>query len=208
MILRIVAGVSLVLGIAGLLGFLHLIGKGPFASLEMRHLREMKDRVEIPAAYDSVGFDDFAELPHHWSVAEYSGLERRAVSLEGYVQRILRASDGDIHLEIVPEPPPRGELVMYVTGEITPGISRGSQRWSYTGIANALRPDFGATTPWEDGPRRARIKGWLLYDFQYDDSLGEWSGDFHPPRATGWEIHPVTAIDLWSDSLGFMEYTR
>jgi hypothetical protein len=71
-----------------------------------------------------------------------------------------------------------------------------------------LQPEFGATTPWEGGPRRTRISGWLLYDFQYDDSLGEWSGDFHPPRATGWEIHPVTAIDIWSDSLGFVEYPR
>jgi len=205
---RIVAALALICGASLLLAYLHLIGKGPFASLEMRHLREMKERTAVPAEYTPFTFADFAALPHRMSIAEYSAIERRTVSLDGYVQHILRASDGDTHLEIVAQPDSARRVQMYVTGEITPAFIEGSPRWRYGALAAAFRPDIGSVTPWEAGPRRVRIRGWLLFDFQYDDSLGHWRPDALP-RVTGWEIHPVTAIDLWSDSLGrFVEYPR
>lgn len=208
MIVRIAAGFALVLGVTALLGYLHLIGKGPFASLEARHLREMKDRDTTPSSFEPFTVDSFAALPHRLSVAEYSGIERRGVSLVGYVQNMLRASDGDIHLEIVPHPDSLRRFQNYVTGEITPAFRRGSERWRFGPLAAALRPDLGTRTPWPGGPRRARFRGWLLFDFQYDDSLGLWHGK-PSPRVTGWEIHPVTGIDLWDDSLGrFVEYPR
>lgn len=206
--MRIAAGVALALGATVLLAFLHTLGKGPFAALEMRHLRDMKDRTAVPAAYAEYGYEDFARLPHRLSVAEYSALERQGVALEGYVQRMLRASDGDTHLEIVPEPDSAGALRMYVTAEVTPAFARGSDRWHYAGLAAALRPFHATETAWSGGPRRVRLRGWLLYDFQYDDSLGIWSGAVNP-RMTGWEIHPVTGIALWDDALGrFVEYAR
>lgn len=208
MIVRIVAGFAFVLGIAALMGYLHVLGKGPFASLEMRHLREMKDRDSAPASYEPYGFEDFAALPHRLSVAEYSVIERRGVSLEGYVQNMLRAADGDIHLEIVPRPDSARAFQMYVTGEITPGFTLGSPRWSFEVLAAELRPTLGTWVSWPVEPRRARFRGWLLFDFQHDDSLGQWSKGF-ANRATGWEIHPVTGIELWDDSLArFVEYPR
>jgi hypothetical protein len=207
-IVRIAAGFAFVLGVTALMGYLHVLGKGPFASLEMRHLREMKERVGAPSSVTSCSFEDFAALPHRLSVAEYSAIERRGVSLEGYVQNMLRASDGDIHLEIVPRPDSARAFQMYVTGEITPEFTRGSPRWRFEALAAELRPDRGARTPWTDGPRRARFRGWLLFDFQYDDSLGLWT-DRPAPRMTGWEIHPVTGIELWDDALArFVEYPR
>jgi hypothetical protein len=207
-IVRIAAGFAFVLGVTALMGYLHVLGKGPFATLEMRHLREMKERTTAPASYAPVTFEDFAALPHRLSVAEYSAIERRGVSLEGYVQNMLRASDGDIHLEIVPRPDSAGAVQMYVTGEITPGFTRGSPRWRFEALAAELRPDRGTRTPWPGGPRLARFRGWLLFDFQYDDSLGLWT-DEPALRMTGWEIHPVTGIELWHDSLArFVEYPR
>jgi hypothetical protein len=204
--MRIAAGLSLALGITVLMAFLHLLGKGPFASLEMRHLRDMKDRTDVPSAPTEYSFEDFRRLPHRLSVAEYSGLERQAVVLEGYVQHMLRAPDGDTHLEIVPYSD--SLPAAYVTAEITPGFVRSSGQWRFERLAAALRPARGTRTPWSGGPRRTRMSGWLLYDFQHDDSLGHGRGD-GVPRMTGWEIHPVTAIELWDDSLGrFVEYAR
>ena len=208
MIVRIAAGFALVLGIAALMGYLHILGKSPFSSLEMRHLREMKERTTSPASFTPFAFDDFAALPHRLSVAEYSAIERRGVSLEGHVQHMLRASDGDIHLEIVPRPDSARAFQMYVTGEITPEFTQGSPRWRFEALAAELRPDRGTHTPWPEEPRRARFRGWLLFDFQYDDSLGLWT-DKPAPRMTGWEIHPITGIELWDDSLArFVEYPR
>jgi len=207
-IVRIAAAFALVLGITALMGYLHMIGKGPFASLDMRHLRDMKERDTAPSSYTPMSFDDFAALPHRLSVAEYSAIERRGVSLEGYAQNMLRASDGDIHLEIVPHPDSARALQLYVTGEITPEFARDSPRWRFETLAAQLRPDYGTQSPWAGGPRRARFRGWLLFDFQYDDSLGTWKDEV-TRRITGWEIHPVTGIELWDDSLArFVEYPR
>ena len=174
----------------------------------MRHLRAMKDRTAVPIRVEPFTFEAFAALPHRLPVAGYAVIERRAAVVTGYIQHALRASDGDMHLEIIPEPDTTGAGTLYLTGEITPAMLRGSRNWAFGALVATLRPDFGTLGPWVGGPRRARIRGWLLYDFQHDDSLGHWTSDA-VPRMTGWEIHPVTGIELWSDSLArFVEYPR
>ena len=205
MILRFAAALSLLLGVAGLLGFLVLIGKGPLASPAARHMRAMKDRVAAPDSLVDYVFADFSALPHHAPLAEYAALERRGVRLEGYVQRMLVASDGDIHLEVAAGPAgPDWPQDVYVTSEITPRWRRGSDAWVYDRLVAAVRPGIGGATPWDAGARRVRVSGWLLYDYPYDLPQGP-----AQKRLTGWEIHPVTRIELWDDSPGtFVDYRR
>jgi hypothetical protein len=208
--LRIAAALALLLGITGFLGYLRLIGEGPFVPLPLRHLRELKERTEPPRDPQPLSFAQLRALPHDWSVAEYSALERRGVTLEGYVQRVLRASDDDIHLEVTPEwPAPERGLVSYATAEITPGVRRDAPAWNYGTLVRAFRVNEGDVTPWDAGPRRVRLTGWLLFDFQYDsrpDSLALASG---ARRMSGWEVHPVTGIELWDDSLArYLELPR
>jgi hypothetical protein len=208
-ILRIAAALSLLLGVTGLVGFLFVIGKGPLAPPAARHMRAMKNRVTAPDSLADVAFVDFAALPHEAPLAEVAALERRGVRLEGYVQRMQIASDGDIHLEIATGPDaPAWPYAVYVTGEVTPQWRRGSGTWVYDQLVAVLRPMIGGATPWNGGARRVRISGRLLYDYQYDDP-------HETPRApwqmreTGWEIHPVTGIERWDDSLAaFVEYRR
>ena len=209
MILRPAAALALILGAAALLAFLHLLGEGPFVSLEASHLRDMKERVDDPPRIEPTSFDGMVALPHRRTVAEYSAYERRGVSLEGYVQHLMRASDGDLHLEIVAHAlSPTDWDTAYVTAEITPRVRRGAPNWSYERLVERFRPRIGGATPWAEGTRRIRVRGWLLYDWQYD---APWSG---PPRhrverLTGWEIHPVTGIEVWDDSSArFVEVAR
>jgi len=213
-ILRVAAVLALVLGAAALLAFLHVLGEGPFVSLESSHLREMKERVDPPTAVEPVTFDSMIALPHLRPVGEYSAIERRGVSLEGYVQHVLRANDGDFHLELVAKPVAPGQWdTAYVSAEITPGVrartdSRpGTSGWSYAALMERLRPKVGDVTPWPFGMNRVRISGWLLYDWQYD---APWHGAGHPgQRLTGWEIHPVTGIEVWNEGLKrFIEVPR
>jgi hypothetical protein len=75
-----------------LLGYLRVVGKGPLAPLEERHLRDMKDRAQSPRNVTPYTFADFQRLPHDLTVAKYSGLERHGVALEGYAQYMLTAS--------------------------------------------------------------------------------------------------------------------
>jgi hypothetical protein len=73
-------------------------------------------------------------------------------------------------------------------------------RWSYEGLVAAFHPNHGGASPWDSGPRRVRLSGWLLYDFQYDTPPSPWSLQYQAPRVSGWEIHPVTRIELWDDA--------
>lgn len=202
MTFRVLAGLVLALSAMALLGGLAVLGKGPGASRELRHLRAGKARTNAPARYAAWTADSFAALPHGRPLERYAPLERRGVSLEGWVQRTMLAGDGDLHLEVAPTP--RGENgpdTVYVTAEITPQWRRAG-RWSDGALVAFFRPNRGGVTPWPGGPRRVRVSGWLLYDFQYDRTPTEWALRNLAARRTGWEIHPVTRLECWDDSLG------
>ncbi len=199
MIVRIAAGLALATGTVLLMVFLHLLGKGPWASPEARHLRAMKDRIAAPAAATPVSAAWMAALPHRAPLARRAAIERRAVVIDGWVRQILWASDGDVHLELIPGPPPGGDDQRYVTAEVTPQFRRRHPAWRYEALAAALRPDYGGATPWPTGPARVRVTGWLLYDFQYDEPL---PADATHGRITGWELHPVTAMAVWDTARG------
>jgi len=201
--LRAAAALSLLVGAAALLAYLHVMGHGPFATLAERHLRAMKDRLAPPESVEVFTLADFAALPHRAAVADYAPLERRGVVMEGYVQRFMRAVDDDYHLEIAPTPrAPGGADTVYATAEITPGIRRDSRPWSYERLVAAFRPNRGGVTSWDQGPRRVRVSGWLLYDYPYDAPPSAWTMRMASPRISGWEIHPVTRIELWDAALG------
>ena len=211
--LRALAALAVLVGASLLILYLWWIGESPFSPPEDRHLREMKERVAVPDSFRTFTFEDFAALPHARPLAEFAPLERQGVTLEGYVQAMSLSLDGDFHLAIIP----RADTLTWinvppVTGEITPESRRGSRRWTWERLRARFRP-FSRTGGWPGGPRRARISGWLLYDFQYDEpyQMTRLPLQRNPGgrRVTGWEIHPVTRLEFWDDSLRtFVEYRR
>ena len=206
MLIRVAAAVSLMLGITILMLYLDDIGKAPWSARPDRHLRAMKDRTAQPDAYETMSFERMIALPRRAPVAAYQPLERHAVSLAGYVQRIGRAPDGDIHLDFADTLDAEGHMVPYLSAEITPQWHRGSSRWRTERLAALLRPYFGGATRWDAPPRLVRLSGWLLYDFAFE---GAPPARGFPPHVTSWEIHPVTRIEAWDDSLvRFVEFPR
>jgi len=190
------------LGLLATLGGLAALGIGPGVPKDLHVLRKGKGRATAPATYAAWTADSFVALPHGSPLSVVEPLERRGVSLEGWVQRTMLAGDGDLHLEIVTTPRrPGGPDTAYVTGEITPKWRRPG-RWTSERLLALFRPNDGDITPWPDGPRRVRISGWLLYDFQYDRAPSTWAIQNSAPRLTGWEIHPVTRIEVWDDMRG------
>lgn len=197
---RLVAILAVAGGLAMFLAYLQLLGKGPFAALEARHLREMKDRTATPESFEPMTYAEFFALPGGLSVAEYSGLERRAVSMEGQVHHLLRATDGDYHADLYPLPGAAAEM-RPVTTEITPpwhGDAIGG--WGYERLAAIFRSERGTVSRWDGGPARVRLSGWLLYDHA-DDALPRPPGAQRVVRASQWEIHPVTKIERWDSTL-------
>ena len=201
MTLRIAATLVLVLGITGLMGFLHLLGEGPFAKPEARHMRAMKDRRVAPQETAPVSLALFDSLPYRRPLAEYEPFERRGVVVEGYVKHMLRAADGDIHLEVTATLPEPGAPLLYATAEITPQWHRGAKRWEYESLRAAFRTgSTGGVTRWQDPPRRVRLTGWLMYDFQFETRRPDLTLPAFEQRESGWELHPVTKIEIWDDA--------
>jgi hypothetical protein len=181
------------------LGFEAIEGRGPFATPASRHLRAMKDRTELPPTYEQRDLSSIARLPAGRPVAEFARLESRGVSVEGYVQKIERARDGDLHLTVVPKPQAgTGRGDGYVSVEITPAWQKGSKSWTFDHLADAFGLDRSGHRAAGWRPRRVRLSGWLMYDFMYD-VLPAWVVD-RGHRVTGWEVHPVTRIELWDDA--------
>ncbi|MBI1797334.1 MAG: hypothetical protein HY076_05805 [Candidatus Eisenbacteria bacterium] len=205
MTMRIAALLSLALGATGLAGFLTLAGIGPLASPEAHHLRAMKDRLEAPAALEPITFAVMGALPHGEAMSAYAPIERRGVTLEGYIEGMLTSSDGDIHLEVAAtDSVPSWPNERYVTAEIPARWRRGSATWQFEPLAALFRPIGSGDTRWDRRARRVRLHGWLLYDVQYDTPHTMTIG-----RTTGWEIHPVTGIDVWDPASGrFTAYAR
>jgi hypothetical protein len=208
--LRLAAALALALGAGALILFLHLLGETPFASPAARHLRAMKDRTSVPDSIAPTTIHEMMALPHGHPLAEYAAIERRGVSLEGYVQHLMRASDGDFHLEIAERPvTPGGWNTEYISAEITPRMRSGSSAWTYQRLLERFHPLLGGATSWTGGTRRVRISGWLMYDWQYDNPPLPGSPEHDATRLTGWEIHPVTRIAVWNpDSARFEELRR
>lgn len=199
MTFRLLAALTFLAGAATLYLALFVIGVPPGAAPEARHLRQMKNRTAVPRHYTPYTLADFQALPHGISLERRAHRESTAVSFEGWNQRMMMAGDGDAHVELVATPRGSGGRdTVYVTGEITPAFRR-SGRWSYDRLLELFRPNHGGQTPWESGPARVRVSGWLLYDYQYDHPPTSWSLQNAAPRATGWEIHPVTRIERWDE---------
>jgi hypothetical protein len=188
-------------GSATLVAALGLLGDAPGVPPEARHLRELKQRAAAPARLEPLTIADFRALPHGLALAARAPFEARGVSVEGWVQRTMLAGDGDLHLEIAPAPRgPDGPDTVYVTAEITPGWREAAPGWRPEALAELFRPNRGGVTPWDSGPRRVRVSGWLLYDEPYDRRPSPWTIEHRAPRVTGWEIHPVTKLERWDDA--------
>ncbi len=200
---RLLAVATLVLGGASLYAFLLLLGFAPGAPEPLRVLRAGKQRTDSPARAERFTFADFRALPHAAPLSEVRRRQSHGVVAEGWVQRMLWASDGDLHLELVDAPRrPTSPDTAHVTAELTPAWRSGSRGWSYESLVAALRPNHGGATAWERGPARVRVTGWLLYDFQYDREPSTWALQYQSPRLTGWEIHPITKLERWDDAAG------
>lgn len=198
--MRVLSVLTFLAGAAVLWIALGILGEAPLSAPESRHLRAAKKRLAVPASYTPYALADFQALPHGIALEWRERRERTAVSFEGWNQRMMMAGDGDAHLELVSsERAPGGRDTVYVTAEITPPFRRHGG-WNYGRLLALFRPNHGGQTPWEQGPARVRVSGWLLYDYQYDHVPTSWSLQNAAPRATGWEIHPVTRIERWDDA--------
>ena len=168
-------------------------------SPQYRYLLEVKNRTEVPPQYEALTLAQFLALPAlplgyedgDWEAVR--GHTARAVSLEGYVGEVRRVRDGwnygplpwkgDVHVHLRDQPQPRcfpdGPRGGQIVTEVTPHFQPPKTGWSDEALWDLCQRQV-----------RVRLSGWLMHDFQHLDGVGRW-------RASAWEIHPVTKIEVW-----------
>jgi len=161
------------------------------------------NRTDVPASYHDVTFDAIATLGypvgskhrHDWSPAQLAEIERyegAAVRVVGYLVALkpqvggsgestnchwTAAGEVDWHIALVGEAG-RGEEQSVVV-ETTPRLRRKHAGWKVPTLKG-----------WVDADAPVRISGWLMFDPEHRNHLGKY-------RATLWEIHPITRIEVW-----------
>ncbi|MFL6229899.1 MAG: hypothetical protein ACJ741_14090 [Pyrinomonadaceae bacterium] len=161
-----------------------------------RALASRKNRTAIPLDADfdrSVTLD--ALLQPGDDSARWS--ESRAAAVEGYVSDVREGSvesancfsftrrDIHIHLARRPDAPTEETVVVEVTPRARDAARARGLDWSF----GALRRELLG--------RRCRFEGWLLYDSGHaDESENTAPGNPVDWRATAWELHPLTGIEV------------
>lgn len=196
------------LGLAALLAGCH------YSVVKRIDLWRKKLRLHTPASYSPMSLKEMIDMqpgcPYEESqVPEIDRLERRAVVMEGYLVRVNQLADGktyahllrrgDIHLEIASAPDfhPAGSSALRVICEVTVAFQWRREHWNLEGLAplaglvsdSLIGHSYPGGTP---GGARVRLSGYLLDDFVHCAAVGD-------TRATAWEIHPVTKIEVWND---------
>ena len=164
-----------------------------------RYLTEQKNRTDIPRRYEPLTFAEFLALPaipERYTASEWDTVRaqtQRSVRLEGYIAEVIQAADGatygrppdqgDLHVHLRAARQPQcgvgGSRNQQLVTEVTPHFQPPKTDWSYEALLGLCRRQV-----------RVRISGWLLHDYPHVKDVGNW-------RASAWEIHPVTDIEVW-----------
>ena len=161
-----------------------------------RALLRLKNRDAAPSAAD---FDARVSLAALLAPGDDRARwdERRAAAIEGYVVSVgagaieaancFSLAERDTHIHVAARGGAPGREVVVV--EVTPRTRRAAAGrgldWSQEGLRRAL---VG---------RRCRFEGWLLYDREHDEESENTAPNRAANwRATAWEIHPATRIEV------------
>jgi len=164
-----------------------------------------KNRTDVPTAYHPVTWKAIRELKapekapksrekfSAEQLAMIAPFEGAAVQTVGYIVAIKpQASNSescncgwhgeratDWHIALV-EHVGDGEKTSIVM-EPTPRLKKRHLKWTKAMLS-----------PWLNRDQPVRISGWLLFDPQHTNHLNKY-------RATLWEIHPITKIEVWDE---------
>lgn len=166
-----------------------------FTTADKRALIDLKNRVAQPSTMD---FDSGATLEallapgpdeRRWSTAHAVAIEAYVVAVQSggiELANCLSFTRRDIHIDlgVSANAVPRQRLVAEVTPPMRDAVRARGIDWSVA----ALERFIG---------RRVRVEGWLLFDHEHDrESENSQPGQPGNWRATAWEVHPVTSIEL------------
>jgi hypothetical protein len=170
--------------------------EGGALSAEVRAFVRLKNRTGRPRPED---FDPRATLGELLRPGDDRGRwsEERGAAVEGYVVGVapggveaancysLTRRDTHVYVALRPDAPQREAVVAEVTPRVREWAAVEGDDWSEESLRRRLMG------------RRCRVEGWLLYDTEHDGEAENTApGRALNWRATAWEIHPVTRVEV------------
>jgi len=170
--------------------------KGDATQKKFQDLDSEKNRTDMPDSYISLSWDQLKGLP----AGNHAKYEGAPVQVEGFLSSRIKQETGapgestNCHLL----QPNETDWHMYLTNQ------------AHQTIANAIIVE---TTPrtrplhhWQKSQldhlvntsTKVRISGWLMYDFQHVGEIGS-------HRASVWEVHPITRIEVADGNGGWKD---
>jgi hypothetical protein len=165
----------------------------------------LKNRTIVPGSYQHMAFETlrYLDVPEGisrkhrstWPLAarqELAHVESGAVSVVGYLLAVkLEGREAtnceadepehrDFHLWLANSP--HDEKAEAVVVEISPRLRALHATWNAKALGLLVKQQT-----------KVRISGWLFLDPEHPDQVGK-------TRATIWEIHPITEIEIWRDA--------
>lgn len=180
-------------------------------------LNTAKNRTDIPSAVKRVTLDDIRRLPtpRFWNTGadrssiQGPGKEGSAVSVTAFLLKaraegkescncgLSRRADTDVHLVLVSMMPKEKTKEALseseedsVTAEITPRVRGKNEKWLYRNV-NDLEGSF------------IRVTGYLMLDSKHFPQAQVLQGERLNKglkRATNWEVHPITKLEVCTKS--------
>jgi hypothetical protein len=173
--------------------------EGDAANPSVRQLNVLKRRMTIPLASDMDRDVSMTALTAPGDdIARWS--DENAAIIEGYVAGVKvggvesvnchthQAAYRDTHIELTLKPNDNDEST-YVIVEVTPQMRQKMAAAGTDWSTSALRRQLLG--------RWVRVTGWLLFDREHTENAANTNpGGTRLWRATAWEIHPITAIEV------------
>ncbi|MFL6437698.1 MAG: SH3 domain-containing protein [Terriglobales bacterium] len=170
--------------------------KGNAIKKKFQDLDSEKNRTDIPTSYITLTWDQLDALPAN-NHAHYEGAP---VTVEGYLSsqvkqetgapgestncNLLQPSEVDWHIYLTKQP--NQPIKNAVIAETTPR-TRPLHHWQKSVLDNVVNKST-----------KVRFSGWLMYDFQHVGEIG-----VH--RASVWEVHPITKIEIADGNGGWKD---
>ncbi len=178
-------------------------GQGSSSNPAIIALDLQKNRATVPAAGDIDADVTLAAI-----LAPGNDIDRfdatKGATIEGIVVRVKEGSietcnchaknpiDQDTHIELAlsADAPPTQRMVVEVTPRFRKKMKDAGTDWSTATLQGEHGAD-GIVGKW------VRVTGWLLFDEPHEGiSENTNPGGAHNVRATCWEIHPITALEV------------
>lgn len=160
--------------------------EGNATSPSAQELNINKNRTDIPSTYVAISWNDTDNLPP----SKVSEIQGAPITVIGYLSNkvnvegaestncdLTQPDEVDWHMYLTAGPKQLVKQALIV--ETTPR-TRPLHKWTTEMLGKYVNTD-----------QKVRISGWLLYDFEHIDVIGK-------ERATVWEIHPITKIEVES----------